>query len=85
PDLRVSRQTLTSAVSEALRNRILTGDLTGGTQLRQEALSQEFGVSRVPVREALRQLEAEGLVRIFDHRGAVVTELSLDDVRELLD
>ena len=85
PDLRVSRQPLPSAVPEALRNRILTGDLTGGTQLRQEALSQEFGVSRVPVREALRQLEAEGLVRIFDHRGAVVTELSLDDVRELLD
>lgn len=81
----IARQTLTGAVLEALRSRILSGELADGLQLRQEALSQEFGVSRVPVREALRQLEAEGLVQIFDHKGAVVTQFSLEDVRELLD
>ncbi|MCB6185305.1 GntR family transcriptional regulator [Leeia sp. TBRC 13508] len=81
----IARQTLTGAVTEALRNRILSGELPDGSQLRQEALSLEFGVSRVPVREALRQLEAEGLIQIFDHKGAIVTKFSLDDIKELLD
>ncbi|WP_018151097.1 GntR family transcriptional regulator [Leeia oryzae] len=81
----ISRQTLTGAVTEALRTRILNGELPDGSQLRQEALSLEFGVSRVPVREALRQLEAEGLIQIFDHKGAIVTQFSLSDIKELLD
>lgn len=81
----IKRQTLTSAVTESLRQRILSGEFADGQQLRQEALSNEYGVSRVPVREALRQLEAEGLIQIIDHKGALVTKLSLDDIRELLD
>jgi DNA-binding GntR family transcriptional regulator len=81
----IKRQTLTSAVTESLRQRILSGEFTDGQQLRQEALSNEYGVSRVPVREALRQLEAEGLIQIIDHKGAVVSKLSLDDVLELLE
>jgi DNA-binding GntR family transcriptional regulator len=81
----IKRQTLTSAVTESLRQRILSGEFTDGQQLRQEALSNEYGVSRVPVREALRQLEAEGLIQIIDHKGALVTKLSLDDVLELLE
>jgi DNA-binding GntR family transcriptional regulator len=80
----IKRQTLTSAVTESLRQRILSGEFADGQQLRQEALSNEYGVSRVPVREALRQLEAEGLIQIIDHKGALVTKLSLDDIRELL-
>jgi DNA-binding GntR family transcriptional regulator len=81
----IKRQTLTSAVTESLRKRILSGEFTDGQQLRQEALSNEYGVSRVPVREALRQLEAEGLIQIIDHKGALVSKLSLDDVLELLE
>lgn len=81
----IKRQTLTSAVTESLRQRILSGEFTDGQQLRQEALSNEYGVSRVPVREALRQLEAEGLIQIIDHKGALVTKLSLEDIKELLD
>jgi len=81
----IQRQTLTSAVTESLRSRILSGDFADGQPLRQEALSNEYGVSRVPIREALRQLEAEGLVRIIDHKGALVTQLSLDDILELLE
>ncbi|KZE33924.1 GntR family transcriptional regulator [Crenobacter luteus] len=81
----IKRQTLTSAVTESLRQRILSGEFQDGQQLRQEALSNEYGVSRVPVREALRQLEAEGLIQIIDHKGALVSTLSLDDVLELLD
>ncbi|GGY10844.1 GntR family transcriptional regulator [Paludibacterium paludis] len=81
----IKRQTLTSAVTESLRQRILSGEFADGQQLRQEALSNEYGVSRVPVREALRQLEAEGLIQIIDHKGALVSKLSLDDILELLE
>jgi DNA-binding GntR family transcriptional regulator len=51
--------------------------------LRQDALADELGVSRIPVREALRQLEAEGLVTFSPHRGAVVSSLSLEEIDEL--
>lgn len=78
------QQTLTATATDTLRQRILSGEWPDGTQLRQEALSRELGVSRVPVREALRQLEAEGLVRIIERRGAVVSQLSLPEIVELL-
>ncbi|MBI3145321.1 MAG: GntR family transcriptional regulator [Pseudogulbenkiania sp.] len=78
------RQTLTTTATDTLRQRILSGEWADGSQLRQEALSRELGVSRVPVREALRQLEAEGLVTITDNKGAVVSQLSLPEIVELL-
>src|SRR5690348_15343200 len=58
----VARQTLAAATVEAIRDRILSGAYAEGEQLRQDALAADLGVSRIPVREALRQLEAEGLV-----------------------
>lgn len=70
---------------EALRERILGGDYPEGEPLRQDALADELGVSRIPVREALRQLEAEGLVTFSPHRGAVVSTLSLSEIRELFE
>ena len=70
---------------EALRERILRGDYPDGEPLRQDALADELGVSRIPVREALRQLEAEGLVTFHPHRGAVVASLSLDEIAELFE
>lgn len=70
---------------EALRERILRGDYPEGEPLRQDALAEELGVSRIPVREALRQLEAEGLVTFSPHRGAVVSVLSLDEIDELFE
>lgn len=70
---------------EALRERILRGDYPEGEPLRQDALADELGVSRIPVREALRQLEAEGLVTFSPHRGAVVSSLSLDEIDELFE
>jgi len=79
------RRTLTDAATEALRDRILHGALAAGTPLRQEALAAELGVSRIPLREALQRLEAEGLVVLLPHRGAVVAELPLDQVRELFE
>jgi DNA-binding GntR family transcriptional regulator len=81
----IQRQTIASMTIEALRERILRGDYPDGEPLRQDALADELGVSRIPVREALRQLEAEGLVTFNPHRGAVVSSLSLDEIAELFE
>lgn len=81
----IQRQTVASMTVEALRERILRGDYPEGEPLRQDALADELGVSRIPVREALRQLEAEGLVTFSPHRGAVVSSLSLDEIVELFE
>ena len=79
------RQTLTGMTLDALRERILRGAFPEGEPLRQDAIAEELGVSRIPVREALRQLEAEGLVIFHPHRGAVVTTLSLAEITELFE
>lgn len=84
-DTIVARKTVAEAVTEALRARILSGDLAEGRQLRQEILAAELGVSRIPLREAFRRLESEGLVTIVPHRGAIVPALSLDEIGELFD
>ena len=81
----IQRQTISGMTVEALRERILRGDFPEGEPLRQDALADELGVSRIPVREALRQLEAEGLVTFSPHRGAVVSSLSLDEIDELFE
>ena len=73
--LPIQRQTLTGMTLEAMRERILRGEYPEGEPLRQDAIAEELGVSRIPVREALRQLEAEGLVTFSPHRGAVVSTL----------
>lgn len=72
-------------VSDQLRKAILAGAIAPGAQLRQDELAERYGTSRIPVREALRQLEAEGLVTIQPNRGAIVTSLSLDEVLEMLE
>ncbi|CUX48578.1 Transcriptional regulator GntR family [Agrobacterium deltaense Zutra 3/1] len=72
-------------VRDGVREDIFRGLLASGVQLRQDQLAEQYGTSRIPVREALRQLEAEGLVRIEPNRGAIVTSLSLNEVLEMLD
>jgi len=81
----IHRQTFASMAVDALRERILRGDYPDGEPLRQDAIAMELGVSRIPVREALRQLEAEGLVTFNPHRGAIVSSLSLDEIDELFE
>ncbi|MDE2571190.1 MAG: GntR family transcriptional regulator [bacterium] len=71
------------AVLDALREAILTGRLAAGARLVQEELAEQLGASRIPVREALRTLEAEGLVRFERNRGAVVTPLLASQARNL--
>lgn len=80
---RLQATTVAEQAAEALRRKIISGELPEGYQLRQDALATEFGVSRIPVREALVQLEGEGLVRIVPHKGAVVSELSVTEINEL--
>lgn len=75
-------KTVTEAILEAIRDRILRGELEGGQQIRQEAVAEEFGISAIPVREALRHLEAEGLVTFHANRGAVVSSLSIGEIEE---
>lgn len=79
------RQTVTDMTLEAVREGILRGHYPEGEALRQDAIADELGVSRIPVREALRQLDAEGLVTFSPHRGAVVSTLSLDEITELFE
>jgi DNA-binding GntR family transcriptional regulator len=82
-DSAIPRQSLTSAVADKLRDQIIRGEIPEGSQLRQDAIATQFQVSRIPVREALRQLDAEGLIAIVPNRGAIVPALSPDDIEEL--
>ncbi|MEV5974056.1 GntR family transcriptional regulator [Streptomyces sp. NPDC051921] len=70
-------------VLEELRRAITTGELRPGGPIRQDTLAARLDVSRVPLREALKTLEAEGLVVHHVHRGYFVAELSLDDLEEI--
>lgn len=81
---RLHRGLLTSAerIAETLRERIIAGELAGGTALRQEHIADEFGSSHVPVREAFQRLEAQGLVITEPRRGARVAELNHAAIRE---
>jgi DNA-binding GntR family transcriptional regulator len=72
-----------SRVADELRAAILRGTYPPGTRLRQEELATQYGASRVPVREALRILEAEGLITTVANAGAWIASLSLDECAEL--
>ncbi len=82
PQDTLGRHTTAKVVAERLREEIQHGTLAPGTRLRQNDVAQRFGVSTTPVREAFAQLQAEGLVRIDPHRGAVVFHPTVDDVLE---
>jgi DNA-binding GntR family transcriptional regulator len=82
---RIRRHSIPEALTESLRERILDGEFREGDALVQELIAQEYETSRMPVREALRQLEAAGLVIMRLHRGAVVTGLPTEQIAELFD
>ena len=80
-----SSQTMADAIAAALRKAIIEGALQDGMVLRQADLATRFGVSRVPIREALLKLEAEGLVETRPRRGTVVVSLDADAFEEILE
>src|SRR6266404_3078509 len=73
----LKHRTLSAAIVDQLRQSILDGTYPAGSQLRQDALGDAYGVSRIPVRE--------GLVRIVPQKGAIVSELSLDEINDVFD
>ena len=77
------RATLQFKVTTKLRELILKGEFKMGERLMQEEWAKKLGVSRMPLREALRQLEVEGLVSIEPRRGAIVTPVSIEDIEEI--
>ncbi|MDA5557701.1 GntR family transcriptional regulator [Shimia sp. MMG029] len=81
----VKKQSLPELITNDLRERILSGDLKEGEAIRQELLAEEYEVSRMPVREALKRLSAEGLVQWENNRGGYVMKHSLREIGEIFD
>ena len=79
----INRVSVADQVATLLRQRILEGEFRPGTQLQELPLASSLGVSRNTMREAIRILSLEGLLRRTLHRGAAVSQLSQDDVREI--
>jgi DNA-binding GntR family transcriptional regulator len=75
--------TVGESVVAAIRKEILTGRLTPGTKIDQNRLKERFGVSAIPLREAFKQLQAEGYVDIYPHRGVRVKPLCRDEIEDL--
>lgn len=82
--MKLEKQTLADAVYDRLRSQIVTGALEDGAELNSVALADHFGVSRVPVREALQRLMAESLVSGDSYRRVVVATLGQRELAELL-
>jgi DNA-binding GntR family transcriptional regulator len=76
-------RTMQDTVVAALRARILRGDLKPGQRIIERVIAGELAISKTPVREALTQLEGEGWVKITPHKGAIVTALSLKELKEI--
>lgn len=79
----IAHRNIHEAVVDGIRDMILNGQFKPGDWLRQDQLAEEFGVSTMPVREALRQLQAEGLVVLHRRRGAAVAALSVSECEEI--
>lgn len=79
------QESLTEQTERALRDMVVRGRFQPGDRIVEREVSEQLGVSRVPVREALRRLEHQGFVTTAPHRGAVVRTMSLTDVEDLFD
>jgi DNA-binding GntR family transcriptional regulator len=77
------RKALWEVIVDPMRRAIVLGELPPGLHLEEPALAQKFGVSRIPVREALVRLEHEGLVRVEPRRGAFIVGMTPDDVHDV--
>jgi DNA-binding GntR family transcriptional regulator len=76
---------LSETLYGSLREKVLSGSLPPGSELRQELIARQFGVSRVPVREAMNRLQAEGLIVRRPRRGFVVTSLDIPEIIEIFE
>lgn len=78
------RLTISQELTDILRGRVIRGEFPPGTRIAEESIAREFGISRGPVREALRQLEKDGLIVVEAYKGAIVVEISDADLRGIL-
>ena len=78
----LTRPALAVELADRLRRMIVDGDLEPGGKVPEKALTERFGVSRTPLREALKVLAAEGYIRLIPNRGSVVAELTIADLEE---
>ncbi len=85
PDRTQLTHSLAEQIAARLSERIVSGTYAPGQRIMEQAIAAEFSVSRGPVREALRLLDKNGLVTILPRRGAQVTRLSIDEVKEIFD
>lgn len=76
---------LREIVFETIRNAIINGELKPGQRLMEVQLAEQLGVSRTPVRESIRKLELEGLVKMIPRKGAYVTPMSIEDLRDMME
>lgn len=81
--IRIAQPALYEEVAERLRQRIFSHELPPGTWIDEQALAEDYGISRTPLREALKVLASEGLVTLKPRRGCYVTELSGGDIQEI--
>lgn len=79
----MAKETRKNIAYQNLRDAILTWTLSPGSPIVEQEISDQLGISRTPVREALKQLEAEGLVKVIPQRGTFVSDLSTQDVEEI--
>ncbi len=77
------KYSLRGRVFQVIREKILSGEYKHGEELKETALASELGVSRTPVREALRQMELEGLVKIIPNKGASVIGITAEDMEDI--
>jgi DNA-binding GntR family transcriptional regulator len=83
--MKVDHRTLEELVTQQLRQAIVLGKFQAGQHLQQDDLAAQLGVSRIPIRAALRILEAEGLVEFRPHKGVILTQLSRADLSDIFD
>lgn len=79
----VKRMTVRDAAEQAIREMILSGELAPRTRLNEVLIAEELGISRGPLREAIQRLASEGLLRIVSHKGAFVSSIEKDELRQL--
>jgi DNA-binding GntR family transcriptional regulator len=83
--MKVNYRTVEELVTQQLRQEIVLGKFQAGQHLQQDDLAEKLGVSRIPIRSALRVLEAEGLVEFRPHKGVILTKLSREDLSDIFD
>ena len=79
------RQSLKHTIYQDLKSRLISCSFLPGTELNELAISEEYGVSRTPVREAISQLEMEGYVKVLPKRGIYISDVTIDDVLQIFE